>query len=269
MRCQTGILAGVPGPGAVHPKRASDHGLNKRVLNQIRNTELLAVGEKGVNVDRIIQLLQDGGLTVYPLGLCSLVAVGIFIDRLFRFRGQMTESRSLTQNVVNALAAGDTATMQKLCQGTRSPLGKIFQDGLRWKNIALDDLERILATSRLEAVAQLKTGVWIIGTVGSLAPFIGLFGTVIGIIKAFGQMAIHGSGGFSVVAAGISEALVATAAGLGVAILALMAYNYLQVRIGAISGSYARSCERLVQVVLYVESGGKGPQAGTPSESGQ
>jgi biopolymer transport protein ExbB len=209
-----------------------------------------------VNLDHIIQLLRDGGLTVYPLGFCSFAAVWIFIDRLLQFRGQEAESRALTQQVVNALAAGDTAKMQKLCQGSSSPLGKIFIEGLRWKNIALEDLERIMTTSRLEAVAQLKKGVWIIGTVGSLAPFIGLFGTVVGIIKAFGQMAIHGSGGFSVVAAGISEALVATAAGLGVAILALMAYNYLQVRIGSISSSYARSCERLVQVVLYAETGG-------------
>ena len=87
-----------------------------------------------------------------------------------------------------------------------------------------------------------------------LAPYVGLFGTVIGIIRAFQAMAEHGAGGFEVVAAGISEALVATAAGLFVAIVALMFFNYLQVRAGAIGATYARCCERFVQALLYVET---------------
>jgi biopolymer transport protein ExbB len=77
----------------------------------------------------------------------------------------------------------------------------------------------------------MKRNVWVLGTVAASAPFIGLYGTVIGIIKAFHQMAVMGTGGFAVVAAGISEALVATALGLIVAILALLTFNYLQVKI--------------------------------------
>jgi biopolymer transport protein ExbB/TolQ len=83
---------------------------------------------------------------------------------------------------------------------------------------------------------------------------VGLFGTVVGIIRAFQDMAEHGAGGFEVVAAGISEALVATGAGLAVAIIALMFFNYLQTRVGAIAAVYARSCERFVQALLFVES---------------
>jgi biopolymer transport protein ExbB len=83
---------------------------------------------------------------------------------------------------------------------------------------------------------------------------VGLFGTVVGIIRAFQEMAKHGAGGFEVVAAGISEALIATAAGLAVAIVALMIFNYLQTRAGAIAGSYHRSCERFVQALLYLEA---------------
>lgn len=208
-----------------------------------------------MNSEAILQLLHDGGLTVYPLGLCSLVALAIFADSLLRFRGLEQETRALTASAVDAIAKGNLLAAKQLSESSASPIGAIFLEAFRWKDIALEDLERVLVTARLEASAHLKKGVWVIGTVGSLAPFIGLFGTVIGIIKAFGQMAIHGSGGFAVVAAGISEALVATAAGLAVAIVALLAYNYLQVRIAAISAVYARSCERLVQAVLYVESG--------------
>jgi biopolymer transport protein ExbB len=77
----------------------------------------------------------------------------------------------------------------------------------------------------------LKRGIWILGTIGASAPFIGLFGTVIGIIKSFHQMAVMGTGGFAVVAAGISEALIATALGLIVAIVAVIFFNFMQVRI--------------------------------------
>ncbi len=92
------------------------------------------------------------------------------------------------------------------------------------------------------------------GTIGSLAPNVGLFGTVVGIIRAFQAMSLHGVGGFEVVAAGISEALVATGAGLFVAITALAFFNYLQVRVSSLSSVYARSCERFVQALLYIES---------------
>ena len=82
-----------------------------------------------------------------------------------------------------------------------------------------------------EETQKLKKHLWILGTVASSAPFIGLLGTVVGIIKSFESMAIAGTGGFAVVAAGISEALVATALGLAVAIIAVIFYNYFQTRI--------------------------------------
>jgi biopolymer transport protein ExbB/TolQ len=86
-----------------------------------------------------------------------------------------------------------------------------------------------------------------LGTVASSAPFIGLLGTVIGIIKSFESMAIVGTGGFAVVAAGISEALVATALGLGIAIIALIFYNYFQVRIGNFTGLFRIHAIKLAQ----------------------
>jgi biopolymer transport protein ExbB len=155
---------------------------------------------------------------------------------------------------------------RKLCDDTKTPVAEIYLEAMRWKNIALEDLQGILTTSRQELGTDLKRGIWIIGTIGSLAPYVGLLGTVIGIIRAFQAMAEHGAGGFEVVAAGISEALVATAAGLFVAIVALMFFNYLQVRVGAIAGTYARSCERFVQALLFLESSAEADeQEGAPS----
>jgi biopolymer transport protein ExbB len=206
----------------------------------------------------ILNLLWVGRLTVIPLAICSVIAVAVLIQQLMRYRGVIKRSRALTSGVVDALVKHDVGTARSLCEKEKSPLGAIFLEGLRWRNIALEDLNAVLATSRSEAITDMRRGLWMLGTIGSLAPFIGLFGTVWGILKSFHDMATQGSGGFAVVAAGISEALVATAVGLLVAILALAAYNYLQVRAGAIAGVFARSCERLVQALLYVESSSPG-----------
>ena len=136
----------------------------------------------------------------------------------------------------------------------RDTIAKVFLEAMSWENAPLEDLERVLSTSRQEVAHTLKRGLWLIGTIGSLAPYVGLFGTVVGIIRAFGDMAEHGAGGFEVVAAGISEALIATAAGLAVAIIALLFFNFLQTRVGAIAAAYSRSCERFVQALLFLET---------------
>ena len=207
-----------------------------------------------MDVATIARMLQQGWLTTVPLALCSVLVLAVMIERFLRYRGVEKGTRELTRSVVEALGKRDHSTANALCQTAKTPVAQIFREGLAWKNIALEDLERILATSRQENTAELRRGLWVIGTIGSLAPFIGLFGTVVGIMKAFHQIATEGSGGFEVVASGISEALIATAVGLGVAIVALAFYNYLNVKVGLINNGFARACERLVQALLYVES---------------
>jgi biopolymer transport protein ExbB len=207
-----------------------------------------------LDATRILELLNQGGLTVYPLALGSVLALWILFERLWRFRGITQATRQLTHDTIEKLVRRDLAGARGLCEASKAPIAKIFLEAMRWRNIALEDLERVIATSRQEAAAGLKRGLWVVGTIGSLAPYVGLFGTVVGIIRAFQDMAEHGAGGFEVVAAGISEALVATGAGLFVAIVALLFFNYLQVRVGALAATYARACERFVQALLYVEA---------------
>ncbi|MFQ5415830.1 MAG: MotA/TolQ/ExbB proton channel family protein [Gaiellales bacterium] len=222
-----------------------------------------------MDAQTILRLLQDGGLTVYPLGVGSILSLGILLERVLRFRGLEKGTRNLTRETIEALVRRDIDTARSLCEKSKLPISDIYLEAMRWKNIALEDLEGVLATSRQETSSDNKRGLWLIGTIGSLAPYVGLFGTVIGIMRAFQEMAEQGAGGFEVVAAGISEALVATAAGLFVAIVALSFYNYLQVRVGSIASTYARSCERFVQALLYVESAGDAPDSDEEVASGR
>lgn len=216
-----------------------------------------------MDAQQLLELLHMGRLTVYPLGVGSLLVLAIVFERIWRFRGIERGTRELTRESIEALVRRDVDTARSLCEKAKTPIADVYLEAMRWQNIALEDLEGILSTSRQELAQDLKRGLWVVGTIGSLAPYVGLLGTVIGIIRAFQAMAEHGAGGFEVVAAGISEALVATAAGLFVAIVALMFFNYLQVRVGAIASTYARSCERFVQSLLYLESSPSGEEVGS------
>jgi biopolymer transport protein ExbB len=131
-----------------------------------------------------------------------------------------------------------------------TPAGRIFADVIaRHATDSLEYLSDLTEDKRFEEIEALKGPLWVLGTVSSSAPFIGLFGTVVGIIKAFHNMAIMGSGGFSVVAAGISEALVATALGLGVAIVALVFYNFFQTQIERIEAALTIACNRVLDAI--------------------
>ena len=202
----------------------------------------------------LLELLWLGRLTIIPLGIASVIALAIFFERIWRYRGIADGTRSLTRDVIEALVQRDVDRAKAICTESKQPIAHIYLEAMRWKNVALEDLERVLATSRQEAAHDLKRGLWVVGTIGSLAPYVGLFGTVVGILRAFRDMAIEGVGGFEVVAAGISEALIATAVGLAVAIVALMFFNYMQTRAGALAAVYSRSCERFVQALLFVEA---------------
>ena len=207
-----------------------------------------------MDAQTLLQLLQDGGLTVYPLGVASVITLTILFERMWRYKGLERQTRAVTRETIESLVRRDADGARSGCEKSEAPVAKIFLEAMRWKNIAIEDLDRVLLTARQEAVTDLKRGLWVIGTIGSLAPYVGLFGTVVGIIRAFQGMAAEGVGGFEVVAAGISEALVATAAGLFVAIVALMFFNYLQTRASALGTTYARSCERFLQALIFVET---------------
>ena len=213
----------------------------------------------------ILKLLIQGWLTTVPLAVLSVIVFTIALERAWRYRGLEKATRDLTRKQVDALVRRDVATARALCEASHTPIARVFAEGLRWRNIALEDLNEVLNTGRQEALAELKKGLWFVGTIGSLAPYIGLFGTVVGIMRSFHQIGVTGDTGFEVVAAGIAEALIATAVGLLVAIIALVFFNWLQTRVTVIGQVFARSTERFVQALLYVEAspqaneGGHGP----------
>ena len=199
----------------------------------------------------ILDMINQGWLATYPLIIFSMVTVSIIFERYWSLRSIVSDSLGLANGICPALEGGQfNEALQQTQSRTETPAGRIFSDILsRHRADSLEYLADLTEEKRFEELEAIKGPLWILATVGASAPFIGLFGTVVGIIKAFHNMALMGSGGFSVVAAGISEALVATALGLGVAIIAVIFYNYFQTRVERIEAAMTIACNRVVDAI--------------------
>lgn len=199
----------------------------------------------------VLDMIQQGWIATYPLIIFSIATVTIIFERLYSLRSLVPSTLRLAGTICPRLEKGDFATALRATEAELvTPAGRIFSDVLaRHQTDSLEYLADLTEEKRFEELEALKGPLWVLATVSSSAPFIGLFGTVIGIMRAFHSMAIAGSGGFAVVAAGISEALVATALGLGVAIVAVCFYNYFQTRIERIEAALTIASNRVIDSI--------------------
>ena len=199
----------------------------------------------------IWQLIQQGAISTYPLLACSIIVLAVVLERAWSLRGILRSTARLTREVVPLLGRGDwQGALDLLHANRRCPARRIYNDMIESDpSVPMSELERVATERNFEEVQGAGSNLWVLGTIGAAAPFIGLFGTVLGIIRAFHAIGIAGTGGFPVVAAGISEALIATALGLAVGIVAVVAYNYFQSRVERIDGALRIGSGRVLEAV--------------------
>jgi len=171
----------------------------------------------------MFQLLAQGGIVMYPLALCSLLSVAVLVERLWHFWRADRDPQELIARARTALAQGDNPHPK--WANEPAPGVRAIAAILQHRKLPRAEVEERVRTALSAEGLRLSAHLNIVGTIGNISPFIGLFGTVLGIIRAFRDIGQVGAAGPAVVAAGISEALVATAAGLAVAITAVIIYN--------------------------------------------
>ena len=196
--------------------------------------------------ETIRNLVRDEWVILSLLLLWSLAGLTVICERIYSLWNMVGKSAAFKVKVIAALESGDLAKASALCETSPGPLAEIFERGLAVYKKTPSKTAEAVASQRAAVVLSFKRYLWALGTVGSSAPFVGLFGTVVGILKAFQSMSVAGTGGFKVVSQGIAAALVATAAGLLVAIYAVIAYNYFVARINGISMQYRLYCEEFL-----------------------
>lgn len=195
----------------------------------------------------LIEIIHKGAIATYPLILMSIISVTVIFERLWSLKSISSVTLRITESILEPIKKGQRDLAIAICrQNSNCPAGRIFLNVLDREASGLDVANNFATEAMFEETQKLKKHLWILGTVASSAPFVGLLGTVVGIIKSFESMAIAGTGGFAVVAAGISEALVATALGLGVAIIAVIFYNYFQTRISTLNGLFRIQVARVL-----------------------
>jgi biopolymer transport protein ExbB len=169
-------------------------------------------------------LFIQGGWVMWPLLIFSIITWAIAFERAYFFFSIKPKVTRLAESLIQSLRSGDSSAAKQICHSQKPFIAELFLSALDTRR-SKEAAGRLTERNRVRMAGLFKRNLWILGTIGSASPFIGLLGTVIGIVKAFHEMAEKGTGGFAVVAAGISEALIATAFGLVVAILSLVLYN--------------------------------------------
>lgn len=191
---------------------------------------------------------------LYLLIFLSVASVAVILERYFMLRSVIGQSRKIAERAKEALKANDLKVLEDLGRNHDALEGRLIACALRYLSSGnKESLEEIMNGYILMEKPLLEKNLAFLATLGSTAPFVGLLGTVLGIIRAFADLA-QSAGNPTVVMAGISEALVATAVGLFVAIPAVAAYNFYQRQVKGILGS----AESIKQISLAYVAGRKG-----------
>jgi len=182
-------------------------------------------------VDRLLNLALLGGEPIlYLLVALSFLSIAVALERVIVFLRNRIDLPAFSANIVRLLNSGDRSSALALARSSRSAEAQVITEGLQNYEKGPTVARELMESMSMKQQQRFDKRLTILGTIGSNAPFVGLLGTVLGIIKAFNDLAFNAEGGPSVVMAGIAEALVATAVGLLVAIPAVVFFNYFKNR---------------------------------------
>ncbi len=228
--------------------------------------EEASIGFDPVNLWR--QMGWPARTVVILLFVMSAWSIGVMIDRWIAFSAARKQSRVFAPAVAGALKDGKIEEAISIAeQNKRSHLAKVVTAGLQEFQAhqisaeipgeTIEASKRALERAAAIVHAELKRGISSLATIGSTAPFVGLFGTVLGIINAFKGISAQKSTGLAAVAGGIAEALVTTAIGLFVAVPAVWVYNYFTSKIEAFDVEMDNSSSELIDYFIKKASRGK------------
>jgi biopolymer transport protein ExbB len=176
----------------------------------------------------MLGLIQQGGVAMYFLLACSVAMLAVIIERTIRLREASTDTIIFLARLARLVQEGRIGEAQAFCDRSKAAVAAIASAGLARDGRNKDEVRDTLQSAVTLQQHRLGRSLSILGTIASTSPFVGLFGTVLGIMSTFRTMSMASAGAAPDISRGIAEALIATAGGLGVAIVAVVAYNYFQ-----------------------------------------
>jgi biopolymer transport protein ExbB len=197
----------------------------------------------------MVEIVKSGGWLMVPIILCAIIAMGIMLERFWTLQQKRVIPEDLTSKVWGWVKKDqlDQGQIQTLHQG--SALGQILAAGLINRDYERSVMKDSIEETGRHVVHELQRYLDTLGTVAAISPLLGLLGTVIGMVKVFAAITTHGVGNPTVLAGGIAEALITTAAGLTVAIPALIGYRFYSSRVDTLVVDMEKEAIKLVEAL--------------------
>lgn len=209
-----------------------------------------------MNLQAVMLYLNLGGtFVIWILFFCSILLIAVVGERLYMMIRYQVNSDWLLKQIGLFVAYDQLQDALLFCKGRHWLLAEIFNTGLHRYHCGKEDIAEAMNTQLSISQRKLDVNLSILGTIAVIAPFVGLFGTVLGIIQAFDDIAKHGKTGIETVGAGVAVALVTTAGGLLVAILAVVAFNYFKARSKRMIGELSDQSSRFLEIITLKKSG--------------
>lgn len=201
----------------------------------------------------LIDYFVKGGPTMWPLLACSVLGLIVMIERGIVLHRIKINTAEVFGAVRGFLIKGDLKGAIGVCDRYQGPISDTLRAGLLRYGKAGSEIEKAIESVALHQLSKLERGLWVLATVANVAPLFGFLGTVTGMINAFAALAEVGLGNPKAVAAGISQALITTAAGLFIALPVQAAYNYFTSRIGNFALDMETSSAMLLETFTEIE----------------
>ncbi len=201
----------------------------------------------------IWELMSHGGGAMWVVVAFSVIALAVAIERAIAQWQFVSRARALGELVTKGLSRGAIEESRAACERSPSPIADVFLVGYdRLGRTKPEHVVTAVHRERLRVNQDLRARLWMLGTVGATAPFVGLFGTVVGIMSAMGSFRGDESVKFSMVSGPISEALIVTAAGILVAVEAVILFNYFSQRASRIATEMKLLTDEFLELLLEV-----------------
>jgi biopolymer transport protein ExbB len=176
----------------------------------------------------MIDFFVKGGPVMYPLLACSIISLTVIIERaIFWIREDMNSDHSLVLEVMDLCRVGDWEVVKEKVTGSKDCIIRILVSGILHRDFSMT---KAMETAAADEIKRMRRYLIVLDTMITVAPLLGIFGTVIGIIHSFDMLGTSGIQQPQVVTAGLAQALITTASGLGIAILSVFPYNYFNSR---------------------------------------
>jgi len=209
---------------------------------------------------QLLSLFADGGWMMYPLVLCSLIALGVIIAKAWTLFQAHHGTARVLQDVEGAALGGNIDEAMRIAADTPGPAAAILLVGLRRirnRKLVEGEIEKAVATTGTIELGFLERGLVILATIANVAPLMGFLGTVAGMILAFGAIEAAGDVDPTLVAGGIKVALLTTAAGLIIAVPVNIAYNFFVTRIDQLIVDMEQGAQKIINLAWDLEKSGR------------